>query len=44
MKIVCECLDCLKEFEVEKPKDGETVSCPYCGSGDVAYNEENDNG
>lgn len=37
--IVCECQDCGKQFEVEEK---ENIMCPYCGSGDVITEEENE--
>lgn len=41
--IVCECLDCCKEFEIEKPKteeEKESISCPYCHCGDIVIGDE----
>lgn len=35
----CECMDCTETFS---PSEKENDACPYCGSGDLACNGEED--
>lgn len=39
MEFIKTCMDCGKEFE-EKKLNNDTISCPKCGSGDIAQVSE----
>ena len=44
-KMICECLNCCKEFEIFEEltkEEKERIICPYCGCGDIFIDEENE--